>query len=79
MEISFVGVGPRYNGDNNAVGAQTERSGVARPVRTMLGGENSPATFFVHLLRVRSTLLATQLIVSVSTDEVLVRKLPSPL
>jgi hypothetical protein len=46
MEISVVGGGLRYNGDDNATGAQTERRGAARPVRILLGGENSQAAFF---------------------------------
>jgi hypothetical protein len=37
-EISFFGVSLRYNGNGNAVSAQTERSGAAGPVRTVLGG-----------------------------------------
>jgi hypothetical protein len=32
--------------EDNAVDAQTERSGTARPVNALLGGENSPAAFF---------------------------------
>jgi len=37
-------VGPRLV-DGNATSAQTERSGLSRPVRSVLGGQTSPAEF----------------------------------
>jgi hypothetical protein len=43
--ISF---GLRYNGKASAAGAQTERRGVAGPVRDLLGGETSPAALLNH-------------------------------
>jgi hypothetical protein len=35
--------GLQYNEDGTRPGAQTERSGLAGPVRALLGGETSPA------------------------------------
>jgi hypothetical protein len=37
--------GLRYNDNAIAAGAQTERRGLAGPVRDLLGGETSPAAF----------------------------------
>jgi len=39
--------------NENAIrrGAQTERPDLARPVRTLLGGRNSPASFAAYLSR----------------------------
>src|SRR6516165_130292 len=42
--------GLRYNEKAIAPGAQTERRGLAGPVRTLLGGEDSPADFVNCLL-----------------------------
>jgi hypothetical protein len=39
------GVGLRYNGKDSSPGAQTERPGVAGPVRVLLGGCTSPADY----------------------------------
>jgi hypothetical protein len=39
------GCGLRYNGDDNAAGAQTGRRGGAGPVRALLGGFPSPAAY----------------------------------
>jgi hypothetical protein len=44
MVVSLLQKGLRYN-DETDFGAQTERRGGSRPVRTLLGGENSPAAF----------------------------------
>jgi hypothetical protein len=43
--ISFRG-GLRYNASGSGPGAQTERPGVAGPVRVLLAGTTSPAVFF---------------------------------
>jgi len=40
-----VGGGLRYNEGQHHPGAQTERRGVSRPVRLLLGGEDPPAAF----------------------------------
>jgi hypothetical protein len=50
MILLLVGDGLRYNGKATAVGAQTERRGLAGPVSALLGGVNSPATFLPLLL-----------------------------
>jgi hypothetical protein len=39
--------GPRFNEKASAVGAQTERRGLAGPVRDPLGGETSLAALFM--------------------------------
>jgi hypothetical protein len=44
------GAGPRYNKKAIDPGAQTERRGLAGPVRDLLGGETSPAAVFSPLL-----------------------------
>jgi hypothetical protein len=44
--LLLSGTGLRYNEKAIAVGAQTERRGLAGPVRDLLGGETSPAAFF---------------------------------
>jgi hypothetical protein len=41
--------GPLYNAEASAIGAQTERRGLAGPVRDLLGGETSPAAIFSSL------------------------------
>jgi hypothetical protein len=43
MSILLSGVGLRYNEKTIVHGAQTERRGEVGPVRTLLGGVNSPA------------------------------------
>ncbi len=43
MRLLLKGGGLRYNEKANAVGAQTERQGLAGPGRDLLGGETSPA------------------------------------
>jgi hypothetical protein len=39
--------GPQFHEKAIAVGAQTERRGLAGPVRDLLGGETSPAALFI--------------------------------
>jgi hypothetical protein len=43
--------GPQYNEQAIAVGAQTERRGLAGPVRDLLGGETSPAALHARFKR----------------------------
>jgi hypothetical protein len=45
------GTGLRYNGRAIAASAQTERRGLTRPVRDLLGGETSPAALFSNPIR----------------------------
>src|SRR5262249_10209181 len=49
--------GLRYNGEDNAAGAQTERRGVSRPVRVLRSGKTSPAAFFPLPVRVSRSCL----------------------
>ena len=46
MILLLIGGGLRYNDKATAIGAQTERRGLAGPVRALLGGVCSPAAFF---------------------------------
>jgi hypothetical protein len=43
MMLLLSRTGLRYNENAIAVGAQTERRGLAGPVRDLLGGETAPA------------------------------------
>jgi hypothetical protein len=45
MRTLLARVGLRYNGKTNDRGAQTERRGLAGPVRRLLGGYTSPAVY----------------------------------
>src|SRR6516164_8878996 len=47
MMVSFQVGGLRYNDKTSAIGAQTERRGMAGPGRDLLGGETSPAALLV--------------------------------
>jgi hypothetical protein len=42
----FFRFGQRYNDKGRALGAQTKRRGIPRPVSVLLGGGDSPAAFF---------------------------------
>src|SRR5262249_57478532 len=46
-EVCLFGGGRRYNEMHQDPGAQTERRGVPRPVRLLLGGEDLPAALRV--------------------------------
>src|SRR5262245_48116720 len=48
MMFLLLQPGLRYNENAIAVGAQTERRGLAGPVRDLLGGETSPAALFYN-------------------------------
>jgi hypothetical protein len=58
MMLLLSRTGLRQNENAVAVGAQTERRGLAGPVRDLLGGETSPAAYLTE----RVTSLSAQLL-----------------
>jgi hypothetical protein len=53
--LLLEGSGLRYKEHAIDPGAQTERRGEAGPVRDLLGGETSPAAWFVQQFNIRLT------------------------